>query len=400
MAISVFMPALEMAQETGKVLSWLKKEGDAVAKGDPLLEIETDKAVMEIESPGEGILAGISAYPGAEIPVGRTIAWIVRPGEVPPAEDSAAESGRKTTIASAGGTISTVSPPIAQPPSPALKVSPKARRLANERGVNLKQVRGTGPGGEILASDILALADAKASSALDDSKSLSAISRLMAERTAESWKTVPHFFLTREMDARRLNERRQELVPEIEKSHGVKLTHSDLLVAIVAGVLAKHPRMNASWTGEGIHENPEINVGLAMAVDDGVVAPVIRNADKLPLGEIAKQRHDLNERARLGRLRPADLADGTFTISNLGMFGVDNFTAIIIAPQAGILALGAITDRVVAVDGRPEVRPMMTLTLSSDHRVVDGARAARFMKDLEQAVVGEFMQSTESSQGT
>jgi len=188
------------------------------------------------------------------------------------------------------------------------------------------------------------------------------------------------------VDAGALNEARQKLGPDIEKSRGVKLTHSDLLVALVARVLQKHPRMNASWTGAGVRANAEINLGLAMAVDDGVVAPVIQNADKVELGEIAVQRRDLAERARGGKLRPGDIAGGTFTISNLGMFGVDAFTAIIIPPQAAILAVGRIADRVVPVDGRPGVRPMMTLTLSSDHRVVDGARAAEFLRDLVEAI--------------
>jgi pyruvate dehydrogenase E2 component (dihydrolipoamide acetyltransferase) len=177
---------------------------------------------------------------------------------------------------------------------------------------------------------------------------------------------------------------------EIEKSHGVKLTHTDLLVALVARVLLKHPRMNASWTGEGVRLNADINIGLAMAVDDGVVAPVIHHASKAALGEIAMQRRDLTERARGGKLRPADIGGGTFTISNLGMFGVDAFTAIIIPPQAAILAVGAIAGRVVPVgvgpDARPGIRPTMTLTLSSDHRVVDGARAAEFMRNLVEAI--------------
>jgi pyruvate dehydrogenase E2 component (dihydrolipoamide acetyltransferase) len=386
MAISVVMPALEMAQETGKLISWLKKEGDVVVKGEPLLEIETDKAVMEIESPADGVLAGLTAHAGAEVPVGRTIAWIVRPGEAPPLDEVAVESGRKITTAAAHA--SAPSPPLLRPQDANWnpRISPKARRLASEHGVNLNDVRGTGPGGEILASDILAVAESKTVASAASSRSLSAISRLMAERTAESWKTVPHFFLTREVDAEALNEAKRNLSPEIEKSYAVKLTHTDLLVAVVARTLARHSRMNASWTGEGIRENPEVNVALAMAVDDGVVAPVIRNAGKTRLGEIAAQRHDLTERARSGKLRPADLADGTFTISNLGMFGVDAFTAIIIPPQAAILAVGAIADRVVAIDDRPTVRPMMTLTLSSDHRVVDGARSAEFMRDLAQSI--------------
>ena len=410
MAISVVMPALEMAQETGKLISWLKKEGEAVAKGEPLLEIETDKAVMEIESPGDGVLAGVKVQAGTEVPVGRTIAWIVRPGEVPPADEIAVESGRRTTAAAPMGSAISTAASANQPPTPttstaqavnqAIKISPKARRLAGERGINLADVRGSGAGGEILASDILAAAESKAASPPATVDSGSPISRLMAERTTQSWTTVPHFFVVRDVDAGALNEARQKLGSEIEKlrieesrieqSHGLKLTHTDLLVALVARVLQKHSRMNASWTGDGVRANAEINIGLAMAVDDGVVAPVIHNANKSALGEIAVQRRDLAERARGGKLRPSDIAGGTFTISNLGMFGVDAFTAIIIPPQAAILAVGAIADRVVPVgvgpDARPGVRPMMTLTLSSDHRVVDGARAAEFLRDLVEAI--------------
>lgn len=385
MAISVVMPALEMAQETGKLISWLKKEGEPVVKGEPLLEIETDKAVMEIESPGDGVLAGIKIQAGTEVPVGRTIAWIVRPGELPPMDEVAHESGRKTTSAITSATPSS-SPSPAQHVIQSLKISPKARRLAGERGVNLADVRGSGPGGEILASDILAAAESKTAAPSVDVSSSGPVSRLMAERTTQSWTTVPHFFVVREVEVGALNEARQKLGTGIERSRAVKLTHTDLLVALVARVLQKHLRMNASWTGEGVRLNAEINIGLAMAVDDGVVAPVIRKADKVELGEIAVQRRDLAERARSGKLRPADLAAGTFTISNLGMYGVDAFTAIIIPPQAAILAVGTIADRVVAVDGHPAVRPMMTLTLSSDHRVVDGARAAEFLRDLAAAI--------------
>src|SRR6266404_5138100 len=388
MAISVVMPALEMAQETGKLISWLKKEGESVAKGEPLLEIE---------SPGDGVLAGVKIEAGAEVPVGQTIAWIVRPGEVAPADEVAIESGRKATsppvlAAAATSAVASASQPSTLAPSTQpVKISPKARRLASERGVNLANVRGSGAGGEILASDILAAAESKAAPSPATVDTGSPISRLMAERTTQSWTTVPHFFVTREVDAGALNEARRKLGLEIEKSRGLKLTHTDLLVALAARVLLKHPRVNASWTREGVHTNPEINIGIAMAVDDGVVAPVIHNAHKAELGEIAVQRRDLTERARSGKLRPADIAGGTFTISNLGMFGVDAFTAIIIPPQAAILAVGRIADRVVPVgvgpEARPGVRPMMTLTLSSDHRVVDGARAAEFLRDLVESIL-------------
>jgi pyruvate dehydrogenase E2 component (dihydrolipoamide acetyltransferase) len=387
MAISVVMPALEMAQETGKLISWLKKEGDAVAKGEPLLEVETDKAVMEVESPGDGVLAGVRVQAGGEVPVGRTIAWIVGPGEAPPTEEAQVESGRKIAAA-VPPSPAVASVAVAGAPSSAreIKISPKARRLASERGINLAVVRGSGPSGEILASDILAAAQSKAATPSADIDTGSPISRLMAERTTQSWTTVPHFFVVREVDAEALNEARQQLATKVEKSNGVKLTHTDLLVALVARALVRHPRMNASWTGEGVRANAEINMGLAIAVDEGVVGPVIRKADQAELAAIALQRRDLAERARRGKLRPADIAGGTFTISNLGMFGIDAFSAIIPHPQVAILAVGRIADRVVPLDGRPAIRPMMTLTLSSDHRVVDGARAAQFMRDVAEAI--------------
>src|SRR5262252_8840312 len=385
MAISVVMPALEMAQETGKLISWLKKEGEPVTKGEPLLEIDTDRALMEVGSPGGGILVAIKALAGAEVPVGQTIAWIVRPGETPPPDEILIASGRKTSAA-VSSSPAVPAAAASQTASAHFRISPKARRLAAERGVELAQVRGSGPGGEILATDILAAAESKMNPAPASVQRGSPISRLMAERTTQSWTTVPHFFVSREVDAEALNQVRQKLAPAIEKSRAVKLTHTDLLVALVARVLMKHPRINASWTPEGARTHANANIGVAMAVNDGVVAPVILNAQTLDLGEIALQRRDLAERARAGKLRPHDLAGATFTISNLGMFGVDAFSAIIMPPQAAILAVGRIVDRVVPVDGRPGIRPMMTLTLSSDHRVVDGARAAEFLRDLTQAI--------------
>src|SRR5271156_1450822 len=388
MAISVVMPALEMAQETGKLISWLKKEGETVGKGEPLLEIETDKAVMEIESPADGILAGIKVQAGAEVPVGRTIAWIVKAGETAPPEEVHIESGRKSAAAIPTSPALGVSEPAA-PLAREIKISPKARRLASERGIDLGQVHGSGPGGEILTSDIVAAAAGATPASTSSSviESVSPIARLMAERTAQSWKTIPHFFVTRDIEATALQQIRQQFVAAIEKSHAVKITHSDLLVAIVARALAKHPKMNASWADEGVRRNPEVNINLAMAVSEGVVAPVIPNADQMTLGAVAVRRRDLAERARSHKLRPSDLAGGTFTISNLGMFDVDAFTAIIAPPQAAILAVGRIADRVVPISGLPSVRAMMTLTLSSDHRVVDGARAAEFMRDVADAIL-------------
>jgi pyruvate dehydrogenase E2 component (dihydrolipoamide acetyltransferase) len=412
MAHSIVMPALEMAQETGKLLAWRKKEGEAIAKGEPLLDVETDKAVVEIEAPADGILAGVKAQAGDVIPVGQTIAWIVSPGEKPPVEDAAAASGRRMDTKAAPAAAAAANTPAAAAaaaPAANARISPKARRLAREHGVELSHVRGTGGEGEILAEDILAFvasggstsgaaAPARAETPQAEvgnpgsvgtraTQTLSQVARLMAERTTQSWTTAPHFFVSREIDAGAFVSAREKFGPAIEKERGVRLSHTDLLIAAVARALEKHPLVNASWTGDGIRLHPEINVGIAMAVGDGVVAPAIPGANSKKLGEIAAMRRDLTERARAGKLRPADITGATFTISNLGMYQVDAFTAIIVAPQAAILAVGRISDRVIPVDGKPGIRPMMTLTLSCDHRVFDGARAALFLNDLVASIV-------------
>ena len=389
------MPALEMAQETGKLVSWRKKEGDRVTKGEPLLEIETDKAVMEVEAPADGILAGVKAREGDVIPVGQTIAWIVSPGESPPRENNLLSSAPATRANREGGsaTASAAKDP-GQIPATGAKISPKARRLAKELGVDITTLRGSGPGGEILASDVQATSARGAStSAVPPTSSAhtqaqievpSSIGRLMAERTTQSWTSVPHFFVTREVEAGALNAARESMAQK--QTPGLRLTHSDLLVALVARVLLKHPRVNASWSAEGIRLHDQVNMGLAIAVNDGVVTAVIHDAHTATLGEISSQRREVTERARSAKLRPSDIADATFTISNLGMYQVDSFAAIITPPQAAILAVGAISDRVVAIEGQPAIRSMMTLTLSCDHRVADGARAAAFMNDLAEAM--------------
>ena len=386
MAISVVMPALEMAQENGKLLAWRKKEGERVTKGEPLLEIETDKAVVEVEAPGDGILAGITADVGAVVPVGQTIAWLVAPGEKPPATTvTAAPAARASSSperASAAAALQATEQRVGAAP----QISPKARRLAKELGVDIGKIRGTGPDGTITSEDVQSVADGKGSVAPAGLEPLSQVARLMAERTTQSWISVPHFFLVRDVDCGELIAAQKRISQEMEKSQGAAPTITDLLIVLLARILAKHPRMNASWTGEGIRSNSEINVSVAMAVRDGVVGAVIHKANTAKVAEISTQRRELTERARAGRLRPADITGGTFTLSNLGMYKVDAFSAIITPPQAAILAVGSISDRVVPVDGKPGIRPMMTMTLSSDHRVVDGARAAEFLSDLANAI--------------
>jgi pyruvate dehydrogenase E2 component (dihydrolipoamide acetyltransferase) len=388
-AISVVMPALEMAQETGKIISWIKKEGDAIAKGEPLLEIETDKIVVELEAAADGILAGVKSREGDVVPVGQIIAWIVAAGEQPPAESAADVAAQAMAQQARPGTASAetsaaVAAPVAadKTPTPSPKASPKAKRIAQERGVDLSKIRGTGPGGIISAEDVLAAVESPTAAPAvvsSEPQELSAIARLMAERTTQSWTQVPHFFLVRDIDA-------SALVRARENESAVKLTITDFLIALVARTLAKHPKMNASWTGNAIRYNPSVNITMAVAVKDGVVGAVISDAANKPLSAIAAERRELADRAKSGRLRPADIASGTFTISNLGMYGVDAFTAIITPPQAAILAVGRIAERIVPVHGAHAIRPMMTITLSSDHRVVDGAQAALFLQDLAAAL--------------
>jgi len=250
--------------------------------------------------------------------------------------------------------------------------------------VDIGQIRGTGPDGTITSEDVEAAANAKSSGAAAAAEPLSQLARLMAERTAQSWANVPHFFLVQTVDSGALLEKQKKL--SAGNAAGTGPTITDLLIALIARVLEKHPKMNASWAGDGVRLNPDINVSVAMAVKDGVVGAVVPKANKESITAISALRRELTERARAGRLRPADISGGTFTLSNLGMYKVDAFSAIITPPQCAILAVGAIADAVVPVDGQPGIRPMMTMTLSSDHRVVDGARAAEFMGELVNAI--------------
>jgi pyruvate dehydrogenase E2 component (dihydrolipoamide acetyltransferase) len=413
MAKQVILPALGMAQETGKILEWLKAEGDAVAEGEPLALIETDKATVDLEAPASGVLAGVSAAVGADIPVGQIIALILSPEEAAAHSTASQEPPPPVAVPGTSAALAPTTLPLA--PQAALQAappgspethgetrgrplaSPKARRLAAEHGESLAAISGSGPGGAVLAADVLAASPPEAPIAgaaappfpvaqrrgeglgerhgAAHQPEMSTTWRLMAERTTHSWTTVPHFFLGREVRAAQLIAWRERLLRESSDT----ITYTDLLVKIVAEALQRHPRLNARWENGAIVFNDEINVGLAVAVEDGLVVPVIHQADGLNLGALAKRRNDLVTRAQAGKLRLRDLQDGTFTISNLGMYGVDTFSGIINAPQASILAVGRIVERVVPMDGQSIVQPMMTLSLSCDHRVVDGARGAQFL---------------------
>jgi pyruvate dehydrogenase E2 component (dihydrolipoamide acetyltransferase) len=488
MPANVIMPALELAQETGKLLRWIKAPGDMVRKGEPIAEIETDKVTVELEAPASGILQDVTAQEGDVVPVGHTIAIIA---------DSASptlspQGGRSGTLAPQGsgavptlspqgsGAVPTLSPqgrgqgegptsdrikasPLARKvaeahnvdlahvrtasgkiekadvlayvesrrtvatagnggPGTIVAASPKARRFAAERGIDLRALKGSGPEGAVLAMDVPAAAEptgtgpltsapptsgpltsAPLTSALltlpspqrgegvaagegggiprrgvEDAASqekVGTVWRVMAERMAASWTSAPHFFLVREVAVARLG----AWLDKARAQTGVRITYTDLLIKLVAAAIVQHPRVAVSWRDGVIERHPDVNVGLAVALEDGLVVPVIHRADTLGLKEIAARREDLVARAQAGKLRPADIQGGVFTISNLGMYGVDAFSAIVNPPQAAILAVGRITDRVIPVDGKPAVQPTMVLTLSCDHRALDGARGARFL---------------------
>jgi pyruvate dehydrogenase E2 component (dihydrolipoamide acetyltransferase) len=371
----VIMPALGMAQETGKLLRWIKNEGDAVTKGEPLMEIETDKVTVEIEAPADGTLAGITAAEGDDVPVGRQIAYVLAQGEdLPQAVAIPAKAATNASPALAATTNG--SSTADDTPARRVLASPKARRLARERGVKIEDLRGTGPHGAIQAADVVSRDDERAAAV---QPVISNAWKTMAHRMQQSWREVPHFFLERDLDATRLNSWRET----VRKRPGYeKVTHTDLLIVICAAALAEHPRVNATWRDGTVQHQDAINVGIAVATEDALIVPVVQGADRLELRAVAQARSDLVVRARDRKLRPADLSDGTFTISNLGMFGVDAFHAIVNTPQAAILAVGRILDRIVAIDGKPAVRPTMTVSLSFDHRVVDGAEGARFLDTL------------------
>ena len=421
MPTNVIMPALEMAQETGKVVRWLKSAGQTVSKGEPIVEIETDKITVEIESPASGVLGNVTAREGDVVPVGQTIAVVLAAGEAAAVTAVPAAVAASAASSSSSGPVVKASPlarkiaeqhgvdlsqiktttgrvekadvlahveslkaPAAAGNGAArlIAASPKARRLAAERGIDITALRGSGPTGAILTADVPATAIPSMVRERDDTApTVGRVWRVMAERMTQSWTTAPHFYLVREVNASRLiawRDRAKTAIPGI--------TYTDLLVKLVAAAIAQHPRVNVSWKDGAIVQHPDVNIGLAVAIDDGLVVPVIHRANTLGLADIATRRADLASRAQAGKLRPADIQDGTFTISNLGMYGVDAFDAIVNPPQAAILAVGRIADRVVALTGQPVVQPTMVLTLSCDHRALDGARGAQFVSTLADTI--------------
>lgn len=421
MATAVIMPKFGMAQEDGTVLRWLKAEGDAVEKGDVILEVMTDKMDMEVEAQTGGVLAGIRIAADVTVPVATVLAYILKPGETLPDEE------RTDDIAP---------PPSASPSAP--KVSPVAQRVADEAGVDLAAVRGSGPGGRITRVDVEARAQSvqlestiaekvratpaarrlvrevggnladiagtgpKGRVQADDvnrdaallaaqritGQPLRGMRKTIADRLSKSWQTIPHVTFTASIDMTAAEALRQQLGPEIEAQTGVALTPTPLIAQAVATALTRHPRLNAWLQPQGndllLNECAAVNLGIAIALDDGLIVPVIRGAEGMGLLELTTAIAELSRRARAGELIPDDVAEGTFTISNLGMYPLDHFTAIINPPQVAILAVARAQVKPVWDGVAFASRPVMQVTLSADHRAVDGAVAAAFLAELKQ----------------
>ena len=384
MATEVIMPALSPAQKTGILIEWFKEEGDLIEKGELLMEVETDKANVEVEATTTGILANITVNLGDEIPVGKVIALILADGESAPESNKEYSSTElkvsEEDTAQLQTTISNPLDPSANLPTNKIVASPKVRQYANKEGIDLSFIKGSGPNGVILMEDVLV--NQSSTETEENDIPTSKGWRLMADRLTESWSSAPHFNLVRHLDVSNLVTYKKQ----VQEKNSNRLTYTDLLIKLVSITLKEHPRINASWIDNKIVKNSEINVGLAVDFDGGLIVPVIHKTDELSLGEITNRRKDLITRTQAGKLRSGDLDRGTFTISNLGMFDVDSFNAIINPPQAAILAVGRIVDKVVPVDGLPEVRPILTLNLSFDHRVVDGVRGAEFLQTLSNLI--------------
>jgi pyruvate dehydrogenase E2 component (dihydrolipoamide acetyltransferase) len=444
MATDVIMPALGVAQEKGTLLNWRKIEGQAVTKGEPLMEVETDKATVEIEAPASGILSNVTASAGDEIPVGNKIAVILAPAEVAsgagvqhphPFPLPEGEGTREGTAVSEVGRIrterlpgeegttavrpetSTHSSPVTQPNPPVspfvkggskgdffaseisplartrILASPAAKRIAKEKGIDIASLQGSGPDGAVLAEDVLRAGSAQTTAPAGPLKvkqtvQLTPMRRIVGERMTKSKQTAPHFYLTMDADMTEIMRHRNLLK---EKGESLIPSINDYILSACARALRDFPSLNAAFTDHGVEIYSDTNVGMAVALEEGLVVPVIRNADRLSLQELAKQSRELAEKAQTKKLFPLDYEGGTFTVSNLGMFGVDNFVAIINPPQCAILAVGQVAKRVVSHGEGIAVRPMMTMSLSADHRVVDGAIGARFLKEVKGCLErGEF----------
>jgi len=401
MATNVHMEALSPTMEEGQIVRWLKTEGDAVTSGEIIAEIETDKATMELVARGDGILRRILLREGGVAPVGDVIGVIAGADE-----DIGDFAGAEVETGAAPDAVSVAQPPAieasavaAEAPSatPAsggrVKASPVAKKLAAEQGVNLATVPGSGPGGRIVKKDVEAAAAGSTGSTLpavtlagDEPEyidhPLSQMRKTIAKRLVESIGPVPHFFLTIDVDMGRAIEARASINSMLE-TEGRRVSLNDMIIRATAAALRKHPECNAHWGGDHVRRFNRVHIGVAVAVEDGLITPIVRNAHLKGIAHIGAEVREMAGRAREKRLKPEEYTGATFSISNLGMFGIREFTAIINPPEAGIIAVGVVEETPVVIDGEVVVRPKMRVTMSCDHRVIDGALGAKFLATLK-----------------
>jgi len=411
MITKVHMEALSPTMEEGQLVRWLKSEGDAVTNGDVLAEIETDKATMELVARGDGTLRKVFLGAGGTAPVGEVIAVIAAADDDISGIQGASGGGAATAVAdeprqeakpaeaAAPASAATPAPTAPAPAAPTsdggrVKASPLARRLADDLGVDLGRVEGSGPGGRIVKRDVEAAKESGVAApaaagyaawtpdeAEYEDVPVSQMRKTIAKRLVESIGPVPHFFLTVDIDMGRVMEARGRINAMLEKS-GEKISINDILLKAVAGALRRHPECNAQWHGTHVRRFNAVHLGVAVAVEDGLITPVVKNAHLKGIAQIGAEVRELAGRAREKRLMPDEYMGATFSVSNLGMFGIHEFTAIINPPEAGILAVGGVEDTPVVVDGEIVVRPRMRITMSCDHRVIDGAQGSRFLATL------------------
>ena len=389
--------------EEGRLVKWAKREGEAVKTGDTLAEVETDKAVMELVARADGQLIKVMVAEGTTVPVGNVVAYIGQPGEkVDGAEPApAAQKGAQSAVSGAREPTPPPTPAPVAVPAPfdatRVKASPLAKRMAQDTGVDLKLVQGSGPGGRVVKRDlegVQAVAPAAASvvprtadraprtGAPYEDVPLTQIRKTIAKRLAASIGPIPHFFLTTEVDMERAAEARDALNKQLGDQG--KVSFNDIVIKAVALALTKHRACNAWFQEDHIRYWNEVHIGMAVAVEDGLITPVIRDADRKSLLEIGTEARELAQRARNRRLKPEEYTGASFSVSNLGMFDIDQFTAVINPPEAGIIAVGSIVAKPVAEGSQVVVRRRLRLTMSCDHRVIDGATGAQFLKTLKQ----------------
>ncbi len=418
MPTEVIMPKVDMVMETGTFVEWLVKEGGQASKGDPLFVIITEKAAIEVESPADGILAGVTAKPDDVIPVTETIAYILAPGENLPSK--AAPQPAAPAPAKVEAKVEVVATPVPSVGSDKVRATPVARRMAEELGVDLSQIPGRGPNGRVHKADVLAYQKPQATGStsptvpvvstpvvtpqplvqsavpLPDARRkqvipISGARKVIAERMAQSAFTAPHIHLSLRVDMTEVIRLRERVLEPLQAQTGQRVSYTAILARAVAVVLPKHPYLNASLADGNIILWDDVHLGIATSVEDSLIVPVIREAQSKSLGQVVTALADLTERARSRRLTTSEMTGSTFTISNLGMYGIESFTAIINPPEAAILAVGKMVDTPVQLDGQIVFRPMMEITACADHRIADGATVARFLADLKAALENPYL---------